>query len=195
MTKHYNRKVLCSKKIESFNYSKDDNLLYNLSFINERDEKDKNYECEKCNKKFANKSNLNRHEKDYCKVIDNLNPINQNKCIELNDSNLINAWYSNMKSTQSLQAATLISVSMVLSSVNLSSDSRFDDKNNEVGLDEMNKSLLVKMEQILKLPLSEYLLIKIKQVKSQNLELPTRLLWWQMRCIKPKFILVTRMFH
>ena len=81
----------------------------------------------------------------------------------LNDSNLINAWYSNLKSTKSLQAATLISVSMVLSSVNLPSDSRFDDKNNEVGLDEMNKSLLVKMEQILKLPLSEYLLIKIKQ--------------------------------
>jgi hypothetical protein len=67
MKKHLNKKTLCERTIDSFKYSINEKDLYNLSLLKNIKKKEENsefnskFDCEKCKKQFANKSNLNRH--------------------------------------------------------------------------------------------------------------------------------------
>jgi hypothetical protein len=63
--KHLNKKVLCTRSLESYKYK--DEELNTLSLKKIIVYTSKILECKNCNKFFSNKSNLNRHLHLYCK--------------------------------------------------------------------------------------------------------------------------------
>ena len=69
MKKHLNKKIICDRTIDSYNYKDED--LIKLSLIRKSTDVIKEYDflCDNCNKKFCNNSNLMRHKKSSCKNI------------------------------------------------------------------------------------------------------------------------------
>jgi hypothetical protein len=68
MQRHINKKILCTRTIESYSY--DDNKLNELSLIRIYDKKEDekiNFICKNCNKSFISNSSLKRHNTNYCK--------------------------------------------------------------------------------------------------------------------------------
>jgi hypothetical protein len=74
MKKHLNKKIICQRTLDSYNYK--DNELIKLSLIRKNEEiikennKENNFLCDNCNKNFCSKSNLIRHKKLFCKKIE-----------------------------------------------------------------------------------------------------------------------------
>jgi hypothetical protein len=83
--KHLDRKYICKRILESYNY--DEKNLYELSLIKIKPEKIKiQFICDKCEKKFYNKFNLERHIENSCKgKKENKNTIIYNDFKEINE--------------------------------------------------------------------------------------------------------------
>ena len=80
MKKHLNKKIICLRNIESYNYKDED--LIKLSLIrknNDKKFKENYFICNICYKSFCNKSNLNRHKNLFCKKIEKNENENINK--------------------------------------------------------------------------------------------------------------------
>jgi hypothetical protein len=93
MIKHLNKKILCERTIDSFNYKEED--LIELSLTRNKNDLYKN-KCDYCSQLFACKSNLTRHLKKSCKkkegeIIVNINNINNiNNNINITNVNVTN---------------------------------------------------------------------------------------------------------
>ena len=112
MKKHLNKKIICTRTIESFKFDGSDKDLYLLSLIRIKhkeviqkddtkntkdiecteDTSNSKYNCETCNKIFTTKSNLNRHLVKTCKEIveDSKNIINIIDNSNNSNTNIIN---------------------------------------------------------------------------------------------------------
>jgi hypothetical protein len=86
--RHLDNKKLCTRTVESFTYK--DEELYSLSLKINAVKKSKTIICEKCNKVFYNKNNLNRHILASCKPTNIV--INNN----VSDSNNVNITINNI---------------------------------------------------------------------------------------------------
>ena len=94
MTKHMNRKILCDRVIDSFNYKDED--LTNLSLTRIQNEfiENKNL-CNYCSKTFSSKINLEKHIERTCKkkevCINNNTTVNNNTIVNnINITNITN---------------------------------------------------------------------------------------------------------
>ncbi len=69
MKRHLNKINKCTRNFESFKYKDEELNVLSLQIIYN---KAKEYLCIGCNKKYSNKSNLERHVKEYCKNTNNI---------------------------------------------------------------------------------------------------------------------------
>ena len=68
IVRHLDKKVLCTRIVESYKYS--DSELHPLSLVRIYPEKSDKNICDNCNKNFTLKSSLQRHIKSTCKKKD-----------------------------------------------------------------------------------------------------------------------------
>ena len=90
MTKHMNRKILCDRAVDSFNYKDEDLTDLSLTRIQNEFIENKNL-CNYCSKTFSSKINLEKHIEKSCKKKD--------VCINNNNNTTVNNIVNNINIT------------------------------------------------------------------------------------------------
>jgi hypothetical protein len=143
--RHFNKKILCTRILESYNYNDDDilNLSLNREYNKEFLINNKYYNCKNCNKYFNNSKSLKRHNNITCKKADKIK--NKYKFDDIDNITIINSDNSINNDNITINDNSINDNSITNNSVNLNINiiNSFDGLWNTTHIDDNKKLLLL----------------------------------------------------